>query len=116
MSTLRALMLLLIVCAGCVQSIAPSPTPIDVERPIASAQFEAYKAAFVASLIEAADLAENGGTEKQVRDLIAERNKAAQVRDLTPVLASLVYPGEYDGSKTGAALRAIAGELQGGAK
>lgn len=104
----------MIAFCGCVQpiqtdSIESDPSPISKGSAIECV--ECYRLNLGLSLVEAAELAENGGTEKQVRDLIAKRNDEAQLRDLGPMLAPLKYEGQYSGQKTGAALRGIAAEL-----
>lgn len=105
---LPTLILLLIMSCGCVQPIPHNTTP---PQPKAVQIFEDYRSALSKNLIQAAEKAESGASEKQVRDAIAEQDKADRVDVLGPILSPIAYDGDYSGQRTATALRSIAAEL-----
>lgn len=112
-NTLQLLLLTIFAC-GCVQPIqndSPERRQSQAERSAAVECFDAYRLATAETLVGAAEVAESGATEKTVRDFIASRDAIDHPKALGPMLAPMSYQGEYDGKKTGEALRKIAAEL-----
>lgn len=118
--SLKCLFLVLsLILSGCVQPVAPDkthPEPSPIVNTSAARQFEVYRGSIVSALRDAADLAESGATEQAVQKLIADRNAADRVSDLSPMMKPIEYPGDYSPSRTAEGLRAIASDLESGGK